>query len=229
MVSAVDLITPATLHAACPERSSADLAPIVPPIVAACVKFEMNTIRRVAAFVTQMAHEAQLQPKNESLNYSVAALISLFSRERISSADAGQLGRRPGEPGLSVSRQMAIANLIYGGDWGRRNLGNTQPGDGWIFRGTGPLQNTGRDNATRLAESLGKSLDETVAFMRTEEGGIMAAAWFWDANGINSLADTPGVEDETRKINGGLNGLADRKSRFDAMVAAMLQLEGKSA
>lgn len=225
MARAVALITPATLRAACPERSPNDLAPLVPLIAAACDKFEMNTIRRVAAFVSQMAHEAQLKPKNESLNYSVEALLSRFGRHRISAADARRLGRKPGEPGLSIARQAEIANLIYGGEFGRTHLGNTQPNDGWLFRGTGPLQNTGRDNATRLAKSLCKTLDETIAFMRTEAGGIMAAAWFWEENDINRLADTPGVADETRKINGGENGLADRMRRFDAMVSAMLDLE----
>lgn len=229
MVRAVDLITPATLRAACPERTASSLAPLVPLIVAACIKFEMNTIRRVAAFVSQMAHEAQLYPKNESLNYSVEALITKFSRQRISAADAGRLGRKPGESALPVSRQMAIANLIYGGEWGRKNLGNTQPGDGWLMRGGGPLQNTGRSNAEAFAKAMGMTVEQALVFMRTEAGGIMAAAWFWEENDINRLADTPGVEDETRKINGGVNGLTDRKSRFDAMVAAMLQLERKAA
>jgi putative chitinase len=50
----------------------------------------------------------------------------------------------------------------------------------------------------------------------------MAAAWFWESNGINRLADTPGVNDESRRINGGETGLADRKVRFDRTVAALL-------
>jgi putative chitinase len=55
----------------------------------------------------------------------------------------------------------------------------------------------------------------------------MAAAWFWETNDINRLADTPGVADETRRINGGENGLADRTNKFNALVAEMLKRGAK--
>lgn len=80
----------------------------------------------------------------ENLNYSVAALKSKFSRSRISSADAERYGRKTGRP----ANQKAIANLIYGGEWGRKNLGNTQADDGWTYRGHGWPQLTGRRNFT---------------------------------------------------------------------------------
>jgi putative chitinase len=218
----IDLISTAILRAAAPERTQAELTPWVAPIKAACLRFEINTARRVAAFIAQMAHESGLMPRNESLNYRVEALLSLFGRHRISAADAQRLGRKPGEGALSLSRQEQIGNLIYGGEYGRTNLGNTQPGDGWTFRGAGPLQITGRHNATAFAGAIGKPLTEALAYMRTIDGGIMATAWFWEENDINRLADTPGVADETRRINGGINGLEDRKARFDRTVAALL-------
>jgi putative chitinase len=67
------------------------------------------------------------------------------------------------------------------------------------------------------------TLDDALEYGRTIEGGVMAAAWFWEANDINRLADTPGVADESKRINGGTNGLADRKSKFDALVSALLK------
>lgn len=83
-----------------------------------------------------------MQPVRENLNYSTDALISKFGRHRISEADARKYGRSGGRP----ANQEAIANAIYGGEWGRKNLGNTQSGDGWKYRGGGLPQVTGRAN-----------------------------------------------------------------------------------
>jgi putative chitinase len=113
-----------------------------------------------------------------------------------------------------------LANKVYGGRLGN---GPEQSGDGWRFRGTGPLQITGRDNFTRFAYAMALPLDQALLYARSTEGGIMAAAWFWEENDINRLADTPGVEDESRRINGGTNGLADRRVRFDRVVAELLR------
>lgn len=216
---AIQTIDVALLKVVCPEQSEADLAPWVEPIRKACQRFEINTVRRVAAFIAQMAHESGLKPRSENLNYSVGGLLKTFGRHRISEADAHRYGRTP----TQAANQQAIANCIYGGEWGRKNLGNTEPGDGWAMRGVGPLQNTGRANMTRFAAAMGMTLDAALAYARTLEGGIMAAAWFWEANDINRLADTPGVADETRRINGGENGLADRAAKFDALVREMLR------
>ena len=198
----------------------AELAQWVGPIRKACIAFEINTVRRVAAFIAQMAHESGLKPRSENLNYSVEGLLKTFGRHRISAADAQRYGRIDGK---QRANQEAIANCIYGGEWGRKNLGNTEPGDGWKMRGGGPLQNTGRANWQGFADTLGMTLDEALAYGRTLEGGIMAAAWFWETNDINRLADTPGVVDESKRINGGTNGLADRKAKFDKIVAEMLR------
>jgi putative chitinase len=89
---------------------------------------------------------AKYQPIRENLNYSVQALIKKFGRHRISVAEAEKYGRKGGRP----ADQRAIANTIYGGEWGRDNLGNTEPDDGWLFRGGGLAQITGRTNFTKF-------------------------------------------------------------------------------
>lgn len=202
-------------------RTTDLLVPWVEPLQVACVRVEINTIRRVAAFLAQIGHESDFKPRSENLNYSIQGLLKTFGRHRISEADCFRYGRAPGQ----TANQSEIANCVYGGAWGSTNLGNDQPGDGWKFRGVGPLQVTGRSNLTRFAKFIGKPLDEALIYARTLEGGIMAAAWFWEANGINRLADTPGVADESRKINGGTNGLADREQKFNALVARLLEME----
>lgn len=88
----------------------------------------------------------RMQPVRESLNYSVDALLTKFGRHRISEADA----RRYGRSGSRAADQQMIANLIYGGEWGRANLGNTTFGDGWRYRGGGLAQITGRGNFTKF-------------------------------------------------------------------------------
>lgn len=85
------------------------------------------------------------EPVSENLNYSVASLTSKFPN-RISVADAQKYGRSAMQP----ANQEAIANTIYGGSWGRENLGNTQPGDGWNYRGRGLTQITGRRNYAKF-------------------------------------------------------------------------------
>lgn len=100
----------------------------------------------------------RMQPNTESLNYSVSGLLNTFGRHRISRADAERLGRKPGEGALPLARQRAIANIIYGGSWGRDNLGNTQPDDGWTYRGRGLSHVTGRRNYRVSGEALGIDL-----------------------------------------------------------------------
>lgn len=86
------------------------------------------------------------EPVSENLNYSVAALTSKFPN-RISVADAQKYGRSAMQP----ANQEAIANTIYGGNWGKENLGNTHRGDGWTYRGRGLTQITGRRNYAKFA------------------------------------------------------------------------------
>jgi putative chitinase len=85
------------------------------------------------------------EPVSENLNYSVAALTAKFPN-RISVSDAKKYGRSAMQP----ANQEAIANTIYGGSWGKENLGNTQPGDGWKYRGRGLTQITGRRNYAKF-------------------------------------------------------------------------------
>ncbi len=100
----------------------------------------------------------KMQPNVESLNYTVAGLLNTFGRHRISRADAERLGRKPGEPALSVTRQRAIGNILYGGTWGRDNLGNTEPNDGWTYRGRGLAHDTGRRNYGLSGKAAGVDL-----------------------------------------------------------------------
>ncbi|QCQ97771.1 glycoside hydrolase family 19 protein [Brevundimonas sp. SGAir0440] len=142
--------------------------------------------------------------REENLNYSVDGLLKMFGRHRISEADARKFGRAPGRP----AHQNAIANIIYGGEWGRKNLGNTEPGDGWRFRGGGEKQITGRAN---YREAWHEHDPDT---LRTDPvASARAAANFFVKHGCIAPALRDDVKGVTLKVNGGTNGL-------DARIAA---------
>lgn len=144
----------------------------------------------------------------ESLNYKASSLKALFGRHRISLADCDRFGRTKDHP----ANQSAIANLIYGGEFGRKQLGNTEAGDGWKFRGRGLKQLTGRDNYRRFSRAwLGdESLLVTPDRVADADGAVASAIWFWATKQLNAEADRGTVETVTKIVNGGDNGLSER-------------------
>lgn len=226
--SPIDLISVCVLRAACPERTEAQLLPWVEPIKAACRKFEINTIRRIAAFISQMAHESGLIPgREEDLRYSAKRMAEVWQRYA-ANPSAKPKDRQPNSLAqkLAAAGPQAIANDVYANRMGN---GPPESGDGWKARGAGPGQLTGMDNWRAFAKAMGMTVDEALAYGRTVEGGVMAFAWFWEENDINRLADTPGVEDETRRINGGQHGVDDRRARMNRAVNALLEAERLAA
>lgn len=119
---------------------------------------------------------------------------------------------------------------------GREDLGNTQPGDGSKFRGHGLIQTTGRANHARVRDRLRErfpALD--VPDFETEPQALTLPQWaalsaadYWDDRGLNALADVGDFERITRRINGGLNGLADRRKRWARAKAALQALSQAS-
>ncbi len=93
---------------------------------------------------------------------------------------------------------------------GRRDLGNTQPGDGKRFKGRGPIQLTGRANYEAAGRDLGLDLVGNPAQVAQPDVGFRVAAWFWKTRGLNGLADSGNFDAITRRINGGYNGKAER-------------------
>lgn len=116
-------------------------------ILDASAKLSVTDIRMIAyAMATPMIETGgSYEPIRENLNYSVASLVSKFGN-RISASDAAKYGRTA----MQKANQEAIANIIYGGEWGKKNLGNTQPGDGWKYRGRSLTQITGRRNYAKF-------------------------------------------------------------------------------
>lgn len=111
---------------------------------------------------------------------------------------------------------------------GRRDLGNTQPGDGRRFKGRGPIQLTGRANYKKYGDLLGVDLIDDPPLAATPEVGFRIAALFWKLNGLNELADQQNFEKITRRINGGLNGYADRCKYYERAKKVLNKNDGAS-
>jgi predicted chitinase len=96
-----------------------------------------------------------------------------------------------------------------------KRLGNTQPGDGFRYRGRGPIQITGRANYKKYGDLLGVDLVGNPDLAATLQFAFSTAALFWKRNGLNELADIQDFITITKRINGGLNGLAERQKYYE--------------
>ena len=98
---------------------------------------------------------------------------------------------------------------------GRADLGNIYPGDGVKFKGHGPIQITGRDNHHDCGVALGIDLIEDPRKITLPEYGTASAVWFWNSRSLSLLADRDWFKAIAKIINGGLNGLSDRRMYWD--------------
>lgn len=165
------------------------------------VPFGVNTAPRWAAFIAQVAHEsAQFTRLVEGLSYSVRGLMATWPSRFPNETTAKPFARNP----------ERLANYVYG-----NRLGNGPPesGDGWRYRGRGLIQVTGKANYTVAGTALGLPLIAQPAMLERPTDAVRSAAWFWQSNHLNELADADSLdafEAITRRINGGTTGLADR-------------------
>lgn len=98
---------------------------------------------------------------------------------------------------------------------GRKDLGNSQSGDGYKFRGRGYIQVTGRANYAELSKDTGIDFVANPDLLSQEVNAIISAIWFWNKRGLNKYADSDDIKTITRKINGGYNGFDHRKKLLE--------------
>lgn len=177
-------------------------------------KYEIDTPNRIAGFVAQCAHEStNFTALEENLNYSEASLLKVFGR---------YFGPSPKRSAAEYAKNPEkIANYVYMDEFRVSKMGNVKPGDGWLFRGRGLKQLTGRENYTNFGKSVGMTAEEAAVYVATEKGAIESACWFWNAKKLNAIADTGDIVKMTKIINGGDIGLADRKKRYEAAIAIL--------
>ena len=162
-----------------PNLSTARAEMLLPHLNSAMAEAGINTPRRQAAFLAQLAHES----------------VGLTAFEEFASGAAYE---------------------------GRRDLGNTQPGDGRRFKGRGPIQLTGRSNYRAAGAALGIDLENNPQRAADVDVGFRTAAWFWNSRNLNRYADASNFDAITYRVNGGYNGKAAR----DAYYRRALQVLG---
>lgn len=168
--------------------------------------YNVNTPKRVAAFIAQCAHEsANFTRLEENLNYRWQTLRKVFPKYFTTDDMAKSYAERS-------DKQEAIANYVYANRMGN---GPPESGDGYRFRGRGLIQLTGRENYTFFAGSLGIHVEEAAEYLETFEGAVQSACWFWETNGLNDWADRGDIVTLTKRINGGTIGLQDRIKHYN--------------
>lgn len=163
-------------------------------------KYKVNTSIRIAHFMAQIEHESNLKPISENLNYSREGLLKTFPNYFNSK-----------NVDLYVKKPEKIANKVYANRMGN---GQESSGDGWKYRGRGFIQLTGLENYKALSISTNTDYKNNPDLLLNEPNAVICALWFWTIKGLNNFADQDDILTITKKINGGLNGLEDRKKKL---------------
>ncbi|ENQ4102923.1 glycoside hydrolase family 19 protein [Salmonella enterica] len=183
-----------------------------PHITAAMSEFGITAPLDQAMFIAQTGHEsAGFTVLRENFNYSVEALKKTFGK-RLTPYQCGMLGRIDGR---QVAHQPQIANLVYGG-----RMGNKDAGDGWKYRGRGLIQITGLENYTRCGVALKLDLVANPGQLELERHAARSAAWFFVTKGC--LKYSGDLVRVTQIINGGQNGIGDRRERFEKAKSVLI-------
>ena len=177
------------------------------PLNEVFTKYDITTPLRQAAFIGQCAHEsANFKVLEENLNYSPERLMKVWPSRFPDIATAMKYAHQP----------QLLANKVYAG-----RLGNNQENDGFKFHGRGIIQLTGRELYDNCGKAIGVDLINQPNLLVEPHYAAMSAGWFWHKKGLNALADSADYDTMTKRINGGLNGLDDRKAKIAKAISVL--------
>lgn len=166
-------------------------------------KYKINNALRLSHFLAQASHEsANFTAVRENLNYSADGLKSIFGKYF------------PGDLANSYARNpQKIANKVYANRMGN---GDEKSNTGWLYRGAGFIQLTGKQNFTEFNKVVEEDLLANPDLVASKYP-LLSAGFFWDKTGLNTNADKGSseeiIKEITKKVNGGLNGISDRISK----------------
>lgn len=234
-------ISTAMLDAADPGGSSTRPASIVGYINKYAREYSVNTPSRMAHFLSQIGYESGFRATTESLNYSSKRMRQIFgckggARNYDVAKDDCMHGRLRGKLWTKEStythHSKNLGSYVYANKLGN---GDEASGDGYKYRGRGLIQLTGKANYKAFQNKHNK-LDPKDKQSFIKDPGLLAsnkkyavesAFYFWSANHINAVADNGTVKSVTKKVNGGYNGLAERKKLYNSL-ACMLGAKQES-
>ena len=177
------------------------------PLNEAFAKYDISTPLRQAAFIGQCAHEsANFKTLEENLNYKPETLMRVWPSRFPDLQTADKYAHNP----------QLLANKVYAG-----RLGNNQENDGWNFHGRGLIQLTGRENYDNCGKGIGVDLISQPSLLAQPDYACLSAGWFWNKKGLNALADAQDYDTMTKRINGGLIGLDDRKAKIAKAISVL--------
>lgn len=203
------LLTAAQLRTIAPKCAADIWAPVLEP---ALREFEIDSKIRIAAFFSQLLHESNgLTVVEENLNYTdpvrIVQVFRRFDLDRDRVADPEEVEFARG----FVRQPVRLANYAYAKKVGN---GDAASGDGWRYRGRGPIQITGKANYTTCGIALGLDLVGQPDLLLEPVYGARAAGWFWASRKLNAPADLGDIITVTKLVNGGTHGLKERLEHF---------------
>lgn len=186
-----------------------------------CREFHIDTPQRIAAFLAQTSHESGgYTMLSENLNYRAATLAACWpNRFAVLGPDKKPVKDAQGKlTPTAVANSIAgkpelIANLVYSSRMGN---GPAESGEGWLYRGRGLKQLTGKFNYEKCGAELGIDLVGNPDLLLEPIYAARSAGWFWKSNNLSAFADTGDIKGMTKKINGGYIGLEARQALYDA-------------
>ena len=171
----------------------------------------ITNVTRLAHFLAQVAHESgNFKLVYENLRYSAAGLLKIFPKYFPTQELAIRYAMQP----------QYIGNRVYANRMGN---GNEASGQGFLFRGRGYLQLTGKTNYELFSQYVGERCDQVPDLVATKYP-MDSALWYFDKNKLWTLCDantTEAVTSVTRRVNGGTHGLADRQAKFKTFMSLL--------
>lgn len=178
-------------------------------IKGACKAFDINSQLRLAAFLAQIGHESNnLSAVVENLNYSKEGLNATWPNRFPTVESAVPYHRNP----------VRIANRVYANRMGN---GDESSGEGFLYRGRGLIQLTGKSMYQQLSQEFGVDFVSNPDLLLQPMWCAISAAWYWKLKDLNELADNGDTLVITKRINGGTHGLLDRKERYAKALVAL--------
>jgi len=164
-------------------------------------RFKLNTPQRQAGFIGQCQHESlDFTILEENLNYSKEGLVKTWPT-RFTTANATKYHRNP----------KLIGSKVYADRMGNADEAS---GEGWLYRGRGLIQLTGKQQYLLCGFALDVDLVANPDLLSKEPYAVLSAGWYWDNTSLNRFCDVQDWKGFTKAINGGYHGLDDRLSRI---------------
>jgi putative chitinase len=179
--------------------SSTDAGTWLAPMQAACDKFGIDTPEGVASFLANVGVESSsLRVLVENLNYSATGLANTWPNRY--AVDPHVSHKIPNATAYMIERQpVVIANNVYANRMGN---GPESSGDGWKYRGQGPIQLTGHDNILKFFAAVGLPLTSDPAVLQEPQQGAMSAAFFYTTLSNALACSAKSFDDTVKAVNG---------------------------